>query len=112
MTTASAEDTRPLPCAPVNRRPGVSFSGAEGPGKGEAGPCTVSLGPFSLTTIRIRSEKGKGRETGRRKATDLRSPSSHQDEGREVEARAAGLPKSYFGVLQPLSSKLKAAVFC
>ena len=64
--------------APSIEGGGHVFCWGRGTRKGKAGPCTASLGPYFFEN-RIGLRKGKGRETGRRKATDLRSPSSDQE---------------------------------
>jgi hypothetical protein len=73
----------------------------------------VSLGPFFYfkTAYQV-SERAKAGKPAGAKPRIYGLQAAIREDGREEGARAAGLPKSCFGVLQPSSSTLKAMAFC
>jgi hypothetical protein len=71
----------------------------------------VSLGPFFYNNCTKASERAKAGKPAGAKPRIYGLHVAVKEDGRE-ETRAAGLPESCFGALQPPSSKLKTAVFC
>jgi len=90
-----ARTLRPL-YSPLERM--VWLLWGRGTRKGEAGPCTVSLGPLIINLNNcIRSPKGQ--RLGNRPAQSHGSKVSRAavvDDSREQGTKAAGLPKRFF----------------